>query len=251
MPPSTFPFGPVKCSSVNIAEFLDEIQVLLKDRTEQPRTISCVNAHIFNLAWNDTKLAEYLNCFRIVTVDGMSIVWAARLLGVPIQERCNMTEAFRAFLQDSSFPSTTAILLGDTEETARLAAEKINASSKHTKVLSYLSGYLDDEDYVAYLRQKEEIDFLFLGMGTPKSERLVSVLSGILPNTIVWHIGGGTIQILAEHLVEAPLWMRRSGLQWVHRLFMQPGKMWKRYLIGNVLFLWRYLALAIGNNRGR
>ena len=109
MPSSSFMLGPIKCSTVSVPDLLNEIHELLVNRSESPRTINCVNAHIFNLAWEDRDLSEYLNRSRIVTADGMSIVWAARFLGLPIKERCNMTEAFRGFLQDISFPDTTAV----------------------------------------------------------------------------------------------------------------------------------------------
>jgi N-acetylglucosaminyldiphosphoundecaprenol N-acetyl-beta-D-mannosaminyltransferase len=78
-------------------------------------------------------------------------------------------------------------------------------------------------------------------MGTPKSERVLHLASKLCPKAIIWHIGGGTVRFYAGTLKEAPAWMRRSGLQWMHRLALEPRRMWKRYVLGNPLFVWRIL----------
>ena len=252
MQPSSFPFGPLQCSTHGIPELLDEIRALLADPHDSPRTINCVNAHIFNLAWRDGDLAGTLNDSRVLAVDGMSIVWAARLLGAPVRARCNMTEALRAFLEDRSFPATRAVLIGGTEEVAALAAEEINRRSCHTTVVDALSGYLGEEDYVSYFRDRPPPDLVFVGIGTPQSERISALISEVQPRTLVWHIGGGTILFLSGRLHEAPRWMRRSGLQWMHRLLLEPRRLWKRYLVGNLLFGLRVLSWrASGKRRER
>lgn len=249
MQSSRFAFGPLLCSTHGISDLLDEIRALLANPDERPRTVNCVNAHIFNLAWRDSDLAQVLNDSRVLAVDGMSIVWAARLLGVPLKERCNMTEALRAFLADPSFPETRAVLVGGTEETAALAAEEINRRSSHTTVVDSLSGYLDEQAYVSYFRRSPSPDVVFLGIGTPQSERLSHLLSRVQPNALIWHIGGGTILFLSGRLHEAPRWMRRSGLQWMHRLMLEPRRLWKRYLVGNVLFGLRFLGWLLRTRR--
>lgn len=232
-------FGPVKCSTHGIADLLDEIKALLADHALQPRTINCINAHIFNLAWTDAALAFAINESRIVTADGMSIVWASRLFGARLKERCNATEAFRAFMLDRSFPPSRAVLVGGTAEVAAVAAKAICDTCHHIEIVESISGYLSDEWYESYFLNLGPVDFVFLGMGTPKTERLSHVIAKVRPEAIVWHIGGGTILFLSGRLPEAPVWMRRSGLQWLHRLLLEPRRMWQRYLIGNFFFMFR------------
>lgn len=236
-----FMLGPVKCSTYNIIQLLSEVRQLLNDSSEQPRTINCINAHIFNLAWKNDALTNALNQSRVVAVDGMSIVWISPLFSTRLSERCNMTESLRAFLMDSSFPKTKAILIGGTEEIAEKAATALNEANSHLTVVETLSGYLPNEAYQEYFEISDPVDFVLLGLGTPKSELLSQIISDIWPKTIIWHIGGGTILFLSGNSTEAPLWMRRSGLQWLHRLIMEPKRMWKRYLLGNILFLLRCL----------
>ena len=83
---------------------LDEIRLLLCDRALQPRSILDLNAHIFNLAWTNEALRKSLDAARIVTIDGMAVVWACRLFGCEVRERCNSTEAFRAFILEHDMP---------------------------------------------------------------------------------------------------------------------------------------------------
>ena len=81
------------------------------------------------------------------------------------------------------------------------------------------------------------VDFVFVGMGTPRSETVLDSLAELAPNAILWHIGGGTIGFYAGTIKEAPIWMRKSGLQWLHRLILEPKRMWKRYILGNCEFV--------------
>jgi N-acetylglucosaminyldiphosphoundecaprenol N-acetyl-beta-D-mannosaminyltransferase len=234
----TFEMGHLKCSSHTIPQLLQEVRMLLHDRSAQPRTILCVNAHIYNLAFTDLALREALNSARIVTADGMGIVLAARFFGNRIEERCNFTEAFRAFLECEDMPPSRAVLLGITQPEAERVASYIERASRHCRVVETRSGFLADSDYERVLVSHRDVDFVFIGMGSPKSERIAMLAAKLCPSSIVWAIGGGTMRIMAGTIKEAPLVMRRYGLQWVHRLFMEPT-LWRRYLFGNPLFLMR------------
>ena len=236
---NTFRLGNIKCSTYTIVQLLDEVKSLLNNKKLVPRTILDVNAHIYNIAYTDAVLRQTINAARIVAADGMSIVWASRLFGERIPERCNMTEAFRAFLQNESIPKNVGILVGTTEEEAKEAAINIEKVSTHCRIKNAISGYLQDSDYKQIFASLEDIDFIFIGMGTPKSQKIIKMASTLCPKAIVWHIGAGTIKIIAGKMKEAPIILRRTGLQWLHRLYCDPIVLWRRYLIGNPLFLYR------------
>jgi exopolysaccharide biosynthesis WecB/TagA/CpsF family protein len=237
--------GRVKCSTHSIEELLLSIKSMLDDRDSSPNTISYINAHVYNLAVSNKELRGYVNGMRIVTADGMAIVWAARFLGIHMAERCNMTEAFRAYLQSEGMPPARAVLLGCTDEDLQLASKAIAKQSTHCRIVQCLNGFHSVEDYRRLLSDVGEVDFVFIGAGTPRSEQLMAHISEWYPRLILWHIGGGTIRMLAGSMVEAPLWMRKTGLQWLHRLISDPGTMWRRYLVGNPLFVWHILFLKL------
>lgn len=244
MEPFTFEMGYSRCSTHTIPQLLSEVRMLLLDKKAQPRTILCVNAHIYNLASSDPSLRQALNAARIVTADGMGIVMAAPLFGKKIPARCNMTEAFRAFLESDQMPDSRGVLLGVTAHDAALATRAIADMSSHCRIVEAESGFCTDEEYERILLEHRDVDFVFVGMGTPKTERICELAKGICPESIVWGIGGGTIRIIAGTLKEAPRMMRRYGLQWLHRLYMEPRVMWWRYLVGNPLFVIRAVACA-------
>jgi N-acetylglucosaminyldiphosphoundecaprenol N-acetyl-beta-D-mannosaminyltransferase len=245
--PRRFSLGGVDCSTHTIPQLLDELRELLGDKQLQPRTVLTVNAHIYNRAVEDSVLRRNINASRIVTADGMGIVWAARLFGVRIPERCNMTEAFRAFLTAPNMPAINAILIGCSPEEAEAATAEIHRISKNCHVVAAFSGYLGDADYRKICLQHQKADFILLGMGSPRTEAVTALATELCPKSIVWGIGGGTVLILAGKMREAPVVWRRLGLQWLFRLLCNPVKLWRRFIIGNPLFVWRILKAVWGN----
>jgi len=247
--PHEFNMGGVKCSTHTIPQLLSDVHALLERRYDQPRSILCVNAHIYNLAYNDVSLRDALNNARIVTADGMSIVWLSRLWNAFVPERCNMTEAFRAFLQSTTMRPSTAVLIGLTQAEAERAAQRINAASNHCTVVKAYSGFLTEDEYVEIFASIDRVDFIFVGMSTPRTERTCELARRRCPESIVWGIGAGTIRIYAGTMKEASPFFRRHGLQWLHRLANEPSKLWRRYLIGNPLFLYRAVRNSMFSRR--
>lgn len=224
--------GDLTVSPHTIPEALAEIQRLLGDKTATPRTIHCLNAHIHVLAGKDAGLRSALESAALVTADGMAIVWAASL-----RERCNMTELFRAYL-DIERQSRRCLLLGGSPDEAEAAATTL-ARHASLRVCESCDGYQSTETYVRLIEEHRDLDLVLLGMGSPKSEYVATALAATGTTALVWHIGGGTIQFLAGTLREAPVWMRRTGLQWLYRLCLEPRRMWRRYLLGLPMFFWR------------
>lgn len=217
---------------------------MLNGDLSKGKIILYLNPHIFNLAQKSPILRQALLEARITSADGMGIVLCSPMfLPQRLVERCNMTEVFREFLEDSRFSASNAVLIGGLSEEAKQAAQNIEKVSKHCKIIKHISGYLEESEYQHILAETDHIDIVLLGMGTPKSEQIAQMAARTCPCAVIWHIGGGTILFYAGRLKEAPAWMRRTGLQWVHRLFLEPRRMWRRYLLGNCVFLFRIFTL--------
>lgn len=247
--PISFQLGRLNCSTHSIGQLMETIRELLHDKTLPNRSILCINAHIYNAACSDPQLRRILDETAIVTADGMSIVWAARLFGTRIPSRCNMTEAFRAFMADKRMPETKAFVIGLHPEGGQLAAKAIEATCAHCKILGTASGYLAEAEYRdLFAGLGPDVDFILLGMGTPKTEHVSMLAREMCPGAVVWGVGGGTLRILAGLIPEAPAFFRRSGLQWVYRLWAEPRALLGRYMLGNPLFVLRvlYARLLIG-----
>lgn len=240
--PQDFLLAGIKCSSHTIPQLVDSI-CALRHSPASRRIVNFINAHVCNLAVRSPQLAQYLNESTIVAADGMSVVWAARCLGKALASRCNMTEAFRCFLRRNDIPPSRALLIGGTQAEADKAATVIDASSSHCRIVRAVSGFHQLDEYERVLAELPDVDIVLVGMGTPKSEALIDDLSRRFVRPVFWHIGGGTIRFYAGAVKEAPLWMRRTGLQWLHRLFLEPGRMASRYVLGNPKFIWHVVRL--------
>lgn len=238
--------GETKCSTHTISEFVEEIKQMLLQPEEQPRTFLCINAHIFNLSCEDVLLRADLNSARVVAADGMSIVWASRLWRQPVRSRCNMTEAFKAFLKSTVMPRSRGVLVGLMPGEALLAARAMESQTTHLTIPAVCSGYLSEQEYEAYFLTQQDKDFILVGMGSPRTERICRIAAQCCPQSVVWGIGAGTIRIFSGTMREAPVLMRRTGLQWLHRLLAEPRLLWRRYLFGNPLFVFRILKLILG-----
>lgn len=237
--------GEIRCSTHSIEQLVDEVRHLLTHRAEQPRDFLCLNAHIFNLAYGSEFLREALRRARVVTADGMSIVWCSHLFKTPVPNRCNMTEAFTHFLQVPDMPPSRAVLVGLEPAEAEIAARAMEARSSHLEIAEVCSGYLCESEYQDYFSRLEGVDMVLVGMGTPRTEIVCRIATQARPECIVWGIGAGTIRIYSGTMREAPVALRRLGLQWLHRLCCEPGHLWKRYLVGNPLFLYRMFKLSL------
>lgn len=245
-PPLHEHLGPVAFSAITIDGMVHDIRRHLSSPERRGATYTYINAHVFNLCWHDDELRSRINSSDLVGADGMAIVWAARALGIDIAERCNILEAFRAFLAEDDMPPSTAILIGGTDAEVERAARTIEADGAHLTITTAVSGYLELGDYADLLDDTDATDLVLIGAGSPKSEAIVDLAHQRWPNALVWHIGGGTVMYYAGSMVEAPAWMRRTGLQWVHRLVSEPRRMWRRYLVGNPTFVARIARIRLG-----
>jgi len=86
---------------------------------------------------------------------------------------------------------------------------------------------------------------VLVGMGTPIQEQWIDRYGNRLEVPVTWAVGA-LFDFVTEERHRAPPWMLHYGLEWLHRLAMEPARLWKRYLIGNPVFLWRVLGQRSG-----
>lgn len=201
--------------------------------------VSFLNAHNANIAYTDPVFAEALDDFLILP-DGIGVDLAAQLLyGAPFPDNLNGTDFVPAFLQASTRPLTVG-LLGATRVNAEAASVKLAALAvQHNFVVihdGYFSAAQESEiiGRIAALRP----DMLLVAMGVPRQElwiaRHIDERHCTMPVAV-----GALLDFLSGSVPRAPLWMRRLRLEWLFRLAVEPGRLWRRYVVGNPMFLWR------------
>lgn len=218
----------------------DAIALLTRLIAERRFTkVSFLNAHNANIACSDPVFAEALDDFLILP-DGIGVDLAAQLLyGAPFPDNLNGTDFVPAFLQASTRPLTVG-LLGATRVNAEAASVKLAALAvQHNFVVihdGYFSAAQEPEiiGRIAALRP----DMLLVAMGVPRQElwiaRHIDERHCTMPVAV-----GALLDFLSGSVPRAPLWMRRLRLEWLFRLAVEPGRLWRRYVVGNPVFLWR------------
>jgi N-acetylglucosaminyldiphosphoundecaprenol N-acetyl-beta-D-mannosaminyltransferase len=181
--------------------------------------------------------------------DGMPLVWASRVRGTPLPERVAGSDLIWRLAQHAGAADRSVFLLGGNPGSAENAASVLRERTPNLRVAGTACppiGFENDPAYMAQLEQQiaaASPDIVFVGLGSPKQEILIARLREVFPRA--WYLGVGvTFSFTAGDIHRAPAWMRRAGLEWCHRLAMEPGRLWKRYLVHGVPFGIRLMCSA-------
>lgn len=194
-----------------------------------------VNAHVCNLARRDAQLRGFLQQ-HTTYADGQSVVWGARLLGRRLPERLATTDVAEPVLRAAAEAGVPVYFLGAADGVAEAAAERLRARIPGVRIRTH-HGYFAERDVprIAADIAEHGTGILFVGMGDPVQERWVQEHEELLPPAVL--TCGGLFDWLSGSNRRAPQWMIRAGLEWFWRLGLEPRRLAKRYLIGNVQFI--------------
>ncbi|MGO9080638.1 MAG: WecB/TagA/CpsF family glycosyltransferase [Streptosporangiaceae bacterium] len=200
-------------------------------------------------ARRDPALAALIASASLAVADGMPLVWASRMLGQPLPERVTGAALIFSVSQAAARESRSVYLLGGEPGVPGQAASALIARYGDLKVAGTDAppvGFDASPAGVAEVREKLTLaapDIVFVGLGFPRQEKLITELAGELPGA--WFIAcGAAIPFAAGALPRAPEWMQRSGLEWLYRLASEPRRLFRRYLIQDLPFALRLLVTA-------
>ena len=220
--------------------------------------INTINAHSFNTAKKDKLFAEALTNGDALIPDGVSIVKACRRIKAKSQPKkriagwdlfefeMNKLEQLGVRNEElgvSSSRQLTVMFMGSSQKVLDLIVKRAAEVYPHLKVVTYSPPYkpeFSDEDNKAIIDaiNATDPDLLWIGMTAPKQEKWTYTHWKEL--NIHCHVGtiGAVFDFFAGTVERAPIWWQRHGLEWLYRLLKEPKRMWRRYIIGNALFLW-------------
>lgn len=241
---SVFDIRICDCKLGDAKKLLEEII----DTRMQPCSVFFVNTASFNIAFSKQGFRETVNRADIVFGDGTGVRWAARVLaGRKLKDNVNGTDLLPDLLYKPAKRGTTYFMLGAEPDVIEIAAKNAPALFPESKLVGYHHGFIKPEECDSVVEQinNSKADILLVGMGSPIQEAWIAenIHKIELPVTIAV---GGLFSYWSDHLDRAPYWLRRIGMEWIHVLLRQPWK-WKRYIIGNALFLAR-IAFAMTKN---
>jgi N-acetylglucosaminyldiphosphoundecaprenol N-acetyl-beta-D-mannosaminyltransferase len=219
----------------------DETLALIDRLVAEPCThyMVVVNAAKLVAARQDPELKQILEAADIVTADGMSVVWASRLLGQRLKQRVTGIDTLSRLVELAELRGLSVFFLGSTEESVSDAVKQFRASHPALKIAGYRNGYFSaqEAESIAESIQASRADLLFVGMGSPAQEKFIAANAAACGVRFALGVGGSFDHICGRSK-RAPLWMQRCGLEWLHRVALDPRRLWRRYLVGNTKFIW-------------
>jgi N-acetylglucosaminyldiphosphoundecaprenol N-acetyl-beta-D-mannosaminyltransferase len=230
-------FG-IDIANTSMQEALDWI--VRRTHLMESSQICFVNPDCLNIAYSNL---EYLNLLRRadrVLPDGIGIHLAGRMKGTPMLENVNGTDLFPRLCERAADERLALYLLGARPSVAAAAAEAMRAKHLHLEIAGTHHGYFDSRQTSAIVNDinTSGAHILLVAMGAPRQDLWLAAHREELRTPILMGVGG-LFDFYSGNIRRAPMWMREIGLEWVWRLLQEPGRMWRRYLIGNPLFLYR------------
>lgn len=207
------------------------------------------NEHIDHVVINAGKVVSMmkdrelfnsvLSC-DIINADGQSIVWAARFLGEKIPGRVAGVDLMQELVRLAALKKYKCFFFGAREEVVKKVVERYTLEYGPDIIAGYRNGYYEEKDEAGIARQIAEsgAQLLFVAISSPRKENFLHRHSKILEKVNFTMGVGGTFDIIAGITKRAPKWVQNAGMEWFVRLTQEPGRMWKRYLIGNTKFIY-------------
>jgi len=207
--------------------------------------INTINAHSFNITNSDEIFKEALTKSDVLIPDGVSIVWAMRFLTGKKIKKIAGADLFFFEMKRIQEKGGKVFFLGSTDDTLDKIVKRAQNEFSEVEIETYSPPYkpeFSEEDSQKMIQKVNAFkpDVLFVGMTAPKQEKWAYLNFSQLEVGHVCSIGA-VFDFYAGTIKRAPQWIIKMGLEWLYRLLKEPKRMWKRYLVGNTLFIWAIL----------
>lgn len=209
------------------------------------------NVYAFNLACEHQWLQDFFNWADVVRLDGSGVRLGAKIVGYDTPPRMTWADFAWQLAELAQARDYTLFFLGARPGIAGQAAVRLKERFPSLRIVGTHHGYFDktpgSPENEAIIKQINAVkpNILVVGLGMPLQERwLMENWDRIEANIAL--TGGAVFDYVSGELRRAPRWMTDHGLEWLGRLIIEPRRLWRRYVLGNPLFLWRVLKQRLG-----
>lgn len=230
-------FG-IRFDNVTMDDAIDQVCHSLN--TPQLTQVAFINADCINQSCVNTEYRNALKQADLVYADGVGVRIAGQILGCPVRENVNGTDMFPRLCRQLSQSPTRVFLLGGKPGVAELVATWMSKQFADLNVCGIHHGYYSSQEEESVLEQikSSKANMVLVAFGVPKQD--VWIRDTLSQSNVRVAIGvGGLFDFYSGRISRAPVWMREIGLEWMYRLMQEPQRLWRRYVIGNILFLGR------------
>jgi N-acetylglucosaminyldiphosphoundecaprenol N-acetyl-beta-D-mannosaminyltransferase len=208
---------------------------------EKKILINTINAHSFNITLIDSVFNKSLHEASVLLPDGISVVWALRFLTGKKLHKIAGIDLFKYEMERINQLHAKCFFLGSTPKILDKITAKAKKDFPNARVYTYSPPYkaefsdVDTESMLIAINNVQP-DVLFIGMTAPKQEKWAYENFNKIDAIHICSIGA-VFDFYAGNIKRAPEWIIKIGFEWCYRLFSEPKRMWKRYLIGNTVFV--------------
>ena len=219
---------------------------------KRQKQVCFVNADCANIAYKDNDYLKVLTGADLCLADGVGLKLAGKILSQDIAQNVNGTDMFPILCERLSGTHVKLFLLGARAEVVQGLVDWISRHHPGVQLAGYHHGYFDpnDENKVIESIRDSGAHLLLVAFGAPRQDVWINRRLGETGTRVAIGVGG-LFDFYSGRLPRAPLWMREIGIEWLYRMLQEPGRLWKRYLIGNCVFLFRVLKEKLFPGRRR
>ena len=224
------------------------IEALVSRATAGVRTTACyANAHTVNLAFREPEFAALLRECELLYADGASVVWASRWAKRRLPERMTAADYFEGFARRCAESDVSMFLLGGRAGTAARAATELCRRFPSLRIVGTHAGHFSEQESASVVEAINQArpQVLAVGLSSPRQERWLAEHGRWLDVPVRWCVGA-LFDYFAGRERRAPAWLAGNGFEWLFRLAVDPVGKWRRYLLGNPLFVWNALRWRAG-----
>jgi len=210
-------------------------------RGQAPLYFTSANGEALARCHTNPSVRELFARADMISADGQPLVLASRLrCARPLPERVATTDLFDPIAEAASKAGMSFFFYGGTEEENRKTVHNVKRRHPGLKVVGRTHGYLQDEKLVDAIKEINRLapDLLWVALGVPREHEFATKWASMLGNVGAIKTCGGLYGFLSGGKARAPLWMQKAGLEWLFRLWLEPRRLFKRYLVTNPRAMW-------------
>ncbi|PWT73106.1 MAG: glycosyltransferase [Bacteroidetes bacterium] len=219
--------------------FVPNIIELARQRLSS--NVCVANVHMFVEAWLDQNFAKVINSADIITPDGKPLTWGMRILYGIRQERVAGSDILPELLHECEKQNLSVFFYGGSQDLLDETSSFLKNKYPRLEVAGFYSPpyrELTDDENAEIVKKINDAapNIVLVVLGCPKQEKWSSYMKGKINSLMIGF--GGALPLLVGVQKRAPLWMQRSGLEWLYRLSVEPRRLFKRYAVTNTLFIY-------------
>lgn len=211
--------------------------------TGQPRSVAAAASHLVTLARSEPAFGEVMTHFDLILPDGMPLVWVMnQSLDEPLRDRVYGPTFMLKCLEATQGEPWQHLFIGGSNELLAALRTKLLERFPDLRIAGTYSPPFgtwpaEEDNRIIEMIRNSPAQFIWFGLGCPKQETWVAKNKHLLPAKVYATVGAA-FAFHAGRVQQAPPWMQRRGMEWIFRLFSEPKRLWKRYLVYNSLFVY-------------